>query len=468
VSLQIRAESTPFKGKPSTVTAIIKRLTDDGYRALLTEAKQKFVEVVAGQSNPIEEATSFEDGQLFRMNNFYYVRDEGRVPIGGDIFLSRKADGLLYLTAMATESRMQRLRGEITSARTLEVGLITANNNFDELHAFIEAVSSCAKAEGLEPTWSAVVSENPKFGALGGTEGIQFVPGTTVSDQELRVSTVLERASAREFAFAVKRAGGMLAADAVKKGGTGPDQLPEIINSLEKSQLVSQEYVIICKRSSNQVNRVDQRHKIDDMSKMGILCSCGNPIGRERIEELYVPTPLLKKMLDQSYWMTTQLVQQLAALGVPLNKILLNLQEGAEEVDAFVDLDGKLVMFELKDNEFSMGHAYPFGGRIGLYKPDFAFIVASKGIAPDVREYFKRVKPEAELVYVGNLSELQSNLQKIMDKVRSQKATAVVSEFEALAMMNIPLRNLLDSRIQRMQSENIAPTPDGILTAAAS
>jgi hypothetical protein len=56
------------------------------------------------------------------------------------------------------------------------------------------------------------------------------------------------------------------------------------------------------------------------------------------------------------------------------------------------------MMYELKDNEFSMGHAYPFGGRIGLYKPDIALIVSTKGVAPEVKEYFNRVKPNSRSI----------------------------------------------------------------------
>jgi hypothetical protein len=456
VSLQIRAQSTPFKADPSEITKVLKALSDGGYKPLLSEAKRSFIEVVAGQGFTVDQSIENEHQAAFRRGNYFYLRDEGRFPVGGDIFLPKSADGLLYLTVIGTEHQMRisRNRRDIVGEQILEVGIISSHDNFDQFDAFIEAVTTCAITIGLKPAWAPVVTESSKFLALARTEGVQFVPGTEVSGEELRVSTVLEASSAREFAFAVKRAGGMLAADAVKKGGIGAEQLPEIIKSLEQNQLVSQEYVIICKRTSNQVNRVNERSKIDEISKLGILCSCGNPIGSERIEELYVPTPLLKRMLDQSYWMTTQLVQQITELGVPPNKILLNLQEGADEVDAFVDLDGKLIMFELKDNEFSMGHAYPFGGRIGLYKPDFAFIVASKGIAPDVREYFKRVKPESELVYVGNLSELTPNLRRVMDKVRSQKANVVISEFESLAMVNVPLQQLLLARIEKMQMDN--------------
>jgi hypothetical protein len=192
----------------------------------------------------------------------------------------------------------------------------------------------------------------------------------------------------------------MLASDLTRKTGIQPEQIQTAIEHLTKADLLAKEYVIICKKTSNQVNRVDNRETIDRMTELGVLCSCGNPIGQERIEELFSPTHTMQKMLDQSFWMTARLVRLLTESSIPEERILLNLQEGAEEIDAFVDLEGTLLMFELKDNEFSMGHAYPFGGRIGLYKPDIAVIVSTKGVAPEVKDYFKRVKPAAQVVYL--------------------------------------------------------------------
>jgi hypothetical protein len=77
-----------------------------------------------------------------------------------------------------------------------------------------------------------------------------------------------------------------------------------ISNELIKEGLLSKEYVIICRQTSNQINRVKSRDVIENMREMGILCSCGRIISSERIEELFSPTPALQKMLDQGYWTT--------------------------------------------------------------------------------------------------------------------------------------------------------------------
>ncbi len=134
----------------------------------------------------------------------------------------------------------------------------------------------------------------------------------------------------------------------------------------------------------------------------------------------------------------------LRRLGVPDDRILLNLHDGPEEIDAFVDMDGTLLMIELKDNEFSMGHAYPFGGRIGLYKPDYAIIVATRGVASDVKDYFETVKPQSTIIYIDRLNQLASSLEVIMKTIRTQRAEEVLTNFE---LVDIQIPSLLASKI---------------------
>lgn len=291
-----------------------------------------------------------------------------------------------------------------------------------------------------------VMSE--QFTDLYRSEDVKFVLGSTLPEDELSFSERLENLSTRNIAVVVRRSGGgRPASDLLKKGGENPDEVHKIVEYLREAGLLSREYVVICKKTSNQVNRIDSRNKIDKMTDLGVLCSCGCPISEERIEEIFMPSPILRKMLDQSYWMTARLVCFLEKLGIPRDRILPNLQEGAEEINSFVDVDGSLLMFELKDSEFSMGHAYPFSGRIGLYKPAFAFIVSTKGVAPEVKEYFRRVKPTTEIVYIENLSELESVLQEIIGKVRLRKAQELISLFGPMASVQVPLDQLVSAKL---------------------
>ena len=132
--------------------------------------------------------------------------------------------------------------------------------------------------------------------------------------------------------------------------------------------LLHQEYVVICSKTGAHVNRVESREIIEQMSQLGVLCSCGKHIAEEQIEGLLSSDLVLHKMLDSHYWMTASIVRLLNSLNIPSNRILINCEDGAEDVQMLVDIDGTLVMFELKDSEFGLGGAYALSSRIGIHR----------------------------------------------------------------------------------------------------
>jgi len=449
MSLLIKSQATPCKADPNIVLQIIEHLSSIGYEPLITKAKQKFVEVFGveiQQPPPTEKTTEAVFDYAYRRAMSRRYREDSRIPIAGDLFYTPDGTCILYLAIIIPDPNTIRRRMKGSQIETqLEIGFIGDEANINTLEELAKAVSQCLTE--TEAIWSPVQPSCPPFIELRQGQGNRFVLASSVTERELHLADQLEDLTTRNLGVIVKRSGGILASDLTKKAGTKPEQTQIAIQRLGKSGLLAQEYVVICKKTSNQVNRVDTKEKIERMTELGILCSCGSPIGQERIEELFSPTPLLQKMLDQSYWMTARLVKQLKELNIPDERILLNLQEGAEEIDAFVDLEGTLLMFELKDNEFSMGHAYPFGGRIGLYKPDIAIIVSTKGVAPEVKEYFKRVKPAAAIVYVGNLNEFDSNLQKVITQTRSRRAQELISQFEPMASLDVPVAQMITAKL---------------------
>ena len=102
-------------------------------------------------------------------------------------------------------------------------------------------------------------------------------------------------------------------------------------------------------------------------------------------------------------------------------------------------------MFELKDSEFGLGHAYPFNGRIGLFQPDRALIVSTQGISSEVKDYFKKVKLSVEIIFIENLDELQEKLEKVIDEIQSELISNIFEGFEVISTINIDSENLYKS-----------------------
>ena len=80
---------------------------------------------------------------------------------------------------------------------------------------------------------------------------------------------------------------------------------------------------------------------------------------------------------------------------------------------------------ELKDNRFSIGHAYPFVGKCSQYKPDVAVIVATDGIDADVKEYLANTGVSA--VYIENIESIDKELETLLSDHYADKLKNLIS-----------------------------------------
>jgi hypothetical protein len=138
-------------------------------------------------------------------------------------------------------------------------------------------------------------------------------------------------------------------------------------------------------------------------------------------------------------------------------------------VDALVDLDGKLLLLELQDDKFSTRDAYRFAARMGAYKPDYAFVVATRGFAPGAKEQFSKMGTEGEMTYVTTLAELSSELARVVDEIRSARASEIFQEFEVLSDIGVPLQDIFLERIREQAAgkAKLGPQPVPIRPAVA-
>jgi len=451
MTVSVFAQRTSLEISLEDFWALLGALQEKGYEPLILTAKRKFFNSFALQSQDMDsgflEPSFIAEYYIYRRAVRYGLEEQ--VLVAGDIFFQE--GGLLYIGLYTSEIEIRRLlRAKALQTKkleaSLEIGFLGSGGNGESLAEIQEVVADVLVNQGITPQWESSVRKNTQLEEIFETEDVQFISAEEIDHEEIVLAKLLEEPEIRNLAITIRRAGGMLMSD-LKKKKSGHSTLEEQVSLLRTNGLLSQEYVVICKRTSNQVNRFNTREQIEKAAELGVRCSCGRLISEERIEELIVPTDSLHRLLNQSYWMSAKLLESLRELKIPDERILLNLKEGAEEIDAFVDVDGVLVMFELKDNEFSMGHAYPFSGRIGLYKPDYAVIVSTKGVDPDVKNYFKRVKPASSIHYVENLEDLTPTLEKIIAKIRLSRAQRIIEQFEPMASLQISLPQLLFPRV---------------------
>ena len=261
-----------------------------------------------------------------------YVNDSSS-KINGDIFLLPNRNGLFYtrISLQSSEKKTERLFRFV-------VGYLGDKDDVESLDDFANIVASVLSNDKQYVEWKVNQPSNSSFLELIQNEGTKYVDASTISETEVTLSEKLEDPIMHEVALIVKRAGAMLEEDIVKK--ITKHNAHKAIEELVQANLLTLEYVVICRKTSNQINRMSSRDTLNKIANAGIYCSCGKAISEERIEELFSPTPMLQTMLDQSHWTTARLVYVLRQLGIQDDRILLNLHEGPEEIDAFVDMDG--------------------------------------------------------------------------------------------------------------------------------
>lgn len=211
------------------------------------------------------------------------------------------------------------------------------------------------------------------------------------SEEEILAARLLAHTAKRTAAIAVASSGGLLVGDL-------PKQLDEaerpnavaIAEALQSCGLVASDIVVICSRTRDQVLRVPSTDALTQVAAAGGRCACGREIHDEQHEEVLSLTPLGRRLLDGSWWMTVLLMDELSRLGIPHTSMMVEQSDGGDEMDCFADVSGELVLFELKDKEFNLRNAYSFGAKFGIYRPAYSVVVTTAHVGGDAKEHFKR------------------------------------------------------------------------------
>lgn len=408
--------------------AVLRAVREAGHRLWITTANDAYFNALG-----VAAKEAMRSGGITRTNSRFTE---------GDLIPAHDWSEVAYVGLVQEyESPQAGTASTVAPAKNfLEVGSISGGGSrklLDSLEAMLPKV--VFGEENTETTWRTLTWANDKFAEVK-KSGSYDSPDFTV--QERTIASKLADPQAWKLATAVKASGGMLVKNIDQIGAS-----EAYLAALQETGVLQKEHVVICRRTSGLINRVSSLDVLKHMDEQGVRCgSCSRKLSEERFDELIAPTELGRELLDHSRWMAAILMKSLSPLTVPTGSVLLEYRESSEEVDAFVDIDGSLLMVELKDKEFSMGHAYPLSGRIAMYHPNYVLIVSREKVAPDVRTYFERIKPEARLAYVENLDLLEKELETVSNLARSTKVETLLGYFKPLTL-DVDIPNLVASKL---------------------
>ncbi|SOD69622.1 hypothetical protein SAMN06272781_2283 [Streptomyces sp. 1222.2] len=269
----------------------------------------------------------------------------------------------------------------------------------------------------------------------------------------------------RVLATAIKSSlGGLILSDVEKQlKREKVENVEAVLTDLQSHGLISSEYVIVCAKSHQQVARVGDVAIISEMSQRGVRCGCGRKLEDERPEEAVAITDLGRELLDKSTWMSVILVDELHGLGVPDERIMIEYSSGGDEMDCIADINGELVLFELKDKEFSLREAYSFGAKIGLVRPKHPVIVTTEKVGGDAKEHFQKAQlagnrsgprdPEEAMPirFIEGVDDLRRQLEELASSVHRSDAQRILRDVIPLA--SISPQQFLDEVAGRVDAQ---------------
>lgn len=294
-------------------------------------------------------------------------------------------------------------------------------------------------------------------------------PEPPSSSEVLAASALMDKAT-RTLALAIKTAGGLLVKDIHRQlSESDREGASSIQETLLNSGLVTTENVVSCRKTSAQVARLDAPADVANLSSTGIRCACGRPLQDERVEEALTLSDLGREVLDGSKWMTKLLLHELAAVGIPPERVFVEQQSGGDEMDCLADVSGEMVLFELKDKEFNLGNAYSFGAKMGVMRPDHAVVVTTEHVGNDAKDHFQRAglgsttrrarnrraafltEETPNIQYFEGISRLQADLRTFVSSIYAADAARVLRE--ALLFSALEPQVLLSEIASRSRDE---------------
>ncbi|MCB9829061.1 MAG: hypothetical protein H6806_04755 [Planctomycetes bacterium] len=234
------------------------------------------------------------------------------------------------------------------------------------------------------------------------------------SDQ-LSLVTALQDNEFRKLVLKAKQAKDPTVANIAASIPASEETVAQRLALPDARHVFRREYCAICANSKcgRGIARAPTKGAIRRMAQDGIACStCGTPLDPTHVEDVYVLKPSAATLIEGSKWLSLHVAACLESVGIRRNRILTEIIDDSHELDVVADHEGKFLLAELKDDRFSMGHAYKFAGKCSRYKPDIPVIIATGGIDEDARTYLKNSEIEAH--YIESVAALEATLRDIL------------------------------------------------------
>jgi predicted regulator of Ras-like GTPase activity (Roadblock/LC7/MglB family) len=311
----------------------------------------------------------------------------------------------------------------------IEAGCLLPNGDgVQTFQGFCERIKEAVMPGKREahPHWRPYTDTNATFELV--REEAQNVTATA---EQLNAASALADAERRDLLRSIQSQRSCL----LEKLTTPEKSLMQVgqdVGLLESLGLVQKDFVVFCREQGNQISRVSNFSQIEDATRRGFKCfSCGRPIAEERIDQLLAPTAEGQQLARPNYWLSLLLSQALENMRIPMEQqVTIAAGEQARVLDLFANHDGILMMFEVKEEKIQLDDVFLFFSRVRYYRPNVAFLVTTRPVGAEVRQYLQAGEAEGQVMLLEGIADLERHVGAVLAREQRGRFRHIVEMLE--------------------------------------
>jgi len=212
-----------------------------------------------------------------------------------------------------------------------------------------------------------------------------------------------------------------------------------LVQKMEQLGLVNIDYIVFCHQTGHQINRVNSISSIEEAAQQGFKCfHCGRLVSQEKIDQCISITPYGHYITRGSYWLAVRLLGILKGAGLWGEDILIDCpEEGVDIINLFFNCDSSLVMVEIKGDSYTMYDAYLFYNKISIYRPDNVILITTHAVKQGIKDYFKEVLPDLNIICIDNITELPQKLSSFLEQKRVEYVLELLKNFKSCTYVDM-------------------------------
>lgn len=346
----------------------------------------------------------------------------------GDFFIEKNNDFYFYKISV--------------DKKELTAGFI-ANGVPKNFSAFIQEIEKTLKKLGGA---QSVVWEDIKL-PLEVTESIQADSlKIKPTKEELQAIKLLEDKSAFSVLKAISQHESFTLHKLLELYGKEKDIIEKHIAEFEKAGLISRDYVVLCRRTNQQILRVSSKEAIKETSQKDFKCFiCGNPISSEKIDELINLSGFGKKIMEDDFWLLVKLYKTLEKLKIQKEQISIKPSKKEAFQNIFVNLNEQLALLILTNQELTLDDAFQISTIILAYQIPYIAVISTQPISYLMKNYLHENQPKTNFSFIEDLGHLEKNLKEFFDSIEQNYIKSIIQPLNFVTPVKI--HNLILQKI---------------------